>query len=34
MGAIFFKSGKEKITKPTITSFYDLSAKDIDGNIV
>jgi len=34
MGSIFFKSNKEKITKSTITSFFDLSAKDIDGNVI
>ena len=33
MGSVFFKSGKEKLAKPAKT-FFDMEAKDIDGNNV
>lgn len=33
MGSIFFKKAKEKLDKP-LKSFFDFSAKDIDGNMV
>jgi glutathione peroxidase-family protein len=31
MGSVFFKTGKEKLVKVEKT-FFDLEAKDIDGN--
>ena len=33
MGSIFFKTSKEKLEKP-LKTFFDMSAKDIDGNMV
>ena len=33
MGSVFFKNSKEKLTKPAKT-FFDMEAKDIDGNNV
>lgn len=33
MGSVFFKNKKEKLAKP-IKTFFGLSAKDIDGNMV
>ena len=33
MGSIFFKKAKEKLVKPAKT-FFDMEAKDIDGNTV
>jgi glutathione peroxidase len=34
MGCLYFKSGREKLNKETLKSFYDFKMKDIDGNIV
>lgn len=33
MGSVFFKKSKEKLEKP-VKTFFDFSAKDIDGNMV
>jgi glutathione peroxidase-family protein len=33
MGSVFFKSGKDKVLTK-VQSFFDLSAKDIDGNLI
>lgn len=33
MGSVMFKKGKEKLVCP-VSSFFELSAKDIDGNVV
>jgi hypothetical protein len=33
MGSVMFKKGIEKVKSPS-SSFFDLSAKDIDGKVI
>ncbi len=34
MGSVFFKSSKEKLASSKASSFFDLSAVDIDGKLI